>query len=86
MGQTIGFIASGNAELGFIALSQALDPNLKSKGSRWDIPRDLYDPIRQDAVLTVHGASNPGARALVEYVRTDPGAHAVIERFGYAVE
>jgi molybdate transport system substrate-binding protein len=84
LGQTIGFVDTGNAELGFIALSQALDANLESTGSRWDIPRALYDPIRQDVVVTSHGASNPGARALAEYVRDDPDARAVIERFGYA--
>jgi molybdate transport system substrate-binding protein len=86
LGQTIGFVTSGNAELGFIALSQALDPNLKPKGSRWDIPSNLHDPIRQDAIVTSRGAFNPGARALVEYVRNDPAARAIIERFGYLVD
>ncbi len=49
--QTFHFIATGNAELGFVALSQALDPNLKIKGSRWDVPDHLHDPIGQDAGL-----------------------------------
>lgn len=85
IGQTLEFIDSGNAELGFIALSQALDHNLKQRGNRWDIPLDLYDPINQDAVLLSRGRSNVGAQALIEYVRS-PEARAVIERYGYGVK
>jgi molybdate transport system substrate-binding protein len=85
LGQTMGFVASGNAELGFVALSQVLDPTLRSKGSRWDIPLDLYDPIDQDAVVLVRARSNPAAVALMEYMRgTD--ARTVIERFGYGLK
>ena len=85
LGQTMGFITSGNAELGFIALSQALDPAVKQTGSRWDISRDLYDPIAQDAVWLVNGRSKLGALALMEYVR-GAAARRVIERFGYGLK
>ncbi len=85
IGQTIGFIESGNAELGFVALSQALDPVLKGKGSRWDIPTTLHDPIAQDVVLLMKGQSNPAAKALMEFVRS-PGAKTVIGRYGYEVQ
>jgi molybdate transport system substrate-binding protein len=85
LGQTIGFIESGNAELGFVALSQALDPALKSKGSRWDVPMNFHDPIAQDVVLLTKGQSNPAAKALMEFMRS-PQARTVIERFGYEVK
>jgi molybdate transport system substrate-binding protein len=85
LGQTMGFISSGNADLGFVALSQILDPTFKQTGSRWDIPLDLYDPINQDVVLLVRGRSNPGARALLEYVR-GPDAQQVIQHFGYGLK
>lgn len=85
LGQTMGFITSGNAELGFVALSQVLDPGLKQAGSRWDIALDLYDSIDQDAVLLVKARSNSAALALMEYVR-GPEARQVIERFGYGLK
>lgn len=85
LGQTMGFVTSGNAELGFVALSQVLDPALKQAGSRWDIPLDLYDPINQDVVLLTYGRSNPGAEALLVYIR-GADARRVIERFGYGLK
>jgi molybdate transport system substrate-binding protein len=85
LGQTIGFIESGNAELGFVAFSQVLDPALKSKGSRWDVPMNLHDPIAQDVVLLTKGQSNPAAKALMEFMR-GPQARTVIERYGYEVK
>lgn len=80
--QAYQFVATRNAELGFIALAQvALEPS----GSRWPVPAELHDPIRQDAVLLDKGRDNPAAAALMEYLR-GPEARAVIERFGYGVE
>lgn len=84
LGQTMGFIESGNAELGFVSLSQALDPKLKIKGARWEVPTDLHDPIRQDVLLLVKGKDNPAATALLEFVKY-PKAKEIIERYGYTV-
>jgi molybdate transport system substrate-binding protein len=84
LGQTMGFIESGNAELGFLALSQVLDPKLKVKGSRWNVPTDLHEPIRQDVVLLVKGKDNQAAKALMDFMR-GPQANAIIERYGYAL-
>ena len=77
--QTVQFIASGNAELGFVALSQLASPRA---GSRWIVPSELHAPIRQDAVLLGRARSNPAARAFLEYLR---GAEAKqrIRAFGY---
>lgn len=85
LGQTMGFVMSGNAELGFVALSQVLDASVSPAGSRWDVPPSLHRPLDQDVVLLVHGRSNPAAVALMEYVR-GPEARRVIERFGYDVK
>jgi molybdate transport system substrate-binding protein len=85
LGQTMGFITSGNAELGFVAFSQIVDSAVTPSGSRWDIPLHLYDPIDQDAVLLTKGRANRGARALLEYVRGSD-ARRVIERFGYGLK
>ena len=85
LGQTSGFLESGNAELGFIALSQVLDEKLKGKGSRWDVPESLHEPIQQDAVLLTKGQSNPAAKALMEFMHS-PQARSIIERYGYQMK
>lgn len=84
LGQTMGFIESGNAQLGFVALSQVLDPKLTGTGSRWDVPVDAHEPITQDVILLVKGKDNPAAKSLMEFTA---GAHAkkIIERYGYVL-
>ena len=85
LGQTIGFIESGNAELGFLALSQVLDPKIKGKGGRWDVPVNMHEPIQQDVVLLTKGKDNPAANALIEFIKS-PQALAIIERYGYELK
>lgn len=89
MGETIGqahaLVATGNAELGFVALSSVLSPRNETRGSRWDVPSDLHAPIHQDAVLLARGAKNPAARAFLGFLRS-PKAKAVIATYGYRVE
>jgi molybdate transport system substrate-binding protein len=80
--QAFQFVASGNAELGFVALSQITVPGKPIAGSYWLVPAGLYAPIRQDAVLLKAGASNLAAVGLLEYLKT-PAARAVMRSFGY---
>ncbi len=80
--QTFQFVSTGNAPLGFIALSQVIENGKIAKGSGWVIPREYYSPIRQDAVLMKKGAENPAATALLDYLKTAP-ALAIIEKYGY---
>ncbi|WP_343351388.1 molybdate ABC transporter substrate-binding protein [Pseudomonas sediminis] len=76
------FVSTGNAELGFVALSQVYKGGQVSSGSAWIVPDDMYDPIKQDAVILKQGANNPAAAALVEYLK-GPEAAKVIKSFGY---
>lgn len=85
LGQTMGFIESGNAQLGFVALSQVLDPKIKGIGSRWDVPKHLHEPIKQDAILLTKGNDNAAAKALMEFLRSLK-AQAIIERYGYELK
>lgn len=85
LGQTMGFIESGNAELGFLAMSQVMDPKTKGKGGRWDVPGNRHDPIQQDVVLLAKGKDNPAAKALMEFMGA-PQAKAIIERYGYELK
>ena len=80
--QTFQFVETGNAELGFVALSQVIE---RLGGSRWIVPANLYRPIRQDAVLLKSGAGNESARAFIGFLK-GPEAAAIIDRFGYGIE
>ncbi|RZI78463.1 MAG: molybdate ABC transporter substrate-binding protein [Variovorax sp.] len=82
IGQTFGFVASGNAELGFVALSQVQEDGKLKNGSAWVVPARLHAPIRQDAVMLSAGRDNPAAAALLTHLRSAP-AQQVIRAFGY---
>lgn len=84
--QTYQFVATGNALLGFVALSQVIgeDGRLKS-GSMWVVPEKYYAPIRQDAVLLDKGRDNAAAQTLLGYLRGSE-ARQVIQAYGYALE
>ncbi len=77
--QTLQFVESGNADLGFVAASQVL-----GKGDQWLVPGALHEPIAQGAVLLKQGEDNPAAMAFVEFLKTDT-AVTVIEGAGYSV-
>ena len=82
--QTFQFISTGNAELGFVALSQIVEGGKLKSGSAWIVPASLHAPIRQDAVVLSQGKDNPAAAALTKYLKSDP-ARAVIKSYGYAM-
>jgi molybdate transport system substrate-binding protein len=79
--QTMQFVESGNAEIGFVALSQVAD---KPATQIWLVPDHLYSPILQDAVLLTTGQHDPVAVAFLEFLRCDE-ARAIIEAYGYEV-
>ena len=85
IGQTFGFVASGNAELGFVALSQVQEDGKLKEGSAWVVPARLHRPIRQDAVMLSAGRDNPAAIAWMAYLKSAL-AQRVIRAFGYETE
>ncbi|MEW7981019.1 MAG: molybdate ABC transporter substrate-binding protein [Candidatus Sedimenticola endophacoides] len=80
--QTYQFVASGNAEFGFIALSQVAEKGRIKKGSGWIVPQDYHTPILQDAVLLNRGKHNPAALALIDFLQSE-SAKDLIESYGY---
>jgi molybdate transport system substrate-binding protein len=82
--QTHQFVSTGNAELGFVALSQVIDNGKITGGSGWIIPSNLYKQIRQDAILLKNGAENPAAPALMTFLKS-PEALAIIKKYGYGL-
>jgi len=79
--QAFQFVDTGNAELGFVALSQVIG---KSEGSQWLVPQDLYKPIKQDAVLLNKGKGSAAAKAFMDFLK-GPEAAAIIKKYGYEV-
>ena len=82
MSQAYQFVATGNAQLGFVALSQVMTDGKITQGSAWLVPASLHTPIQQDAILLSKGAANPAATALLNFLRTER-AKAVMRAFGY---
>jgi len=83
IGQTYQFAASGNAQLGFVALSQVTEDGKLREGSAWVVPADMHAPIRQDAIVLKPGQGNEAAAALMQYLRGDK-ARAIIKAYGYS--
>ena len=80
--QTYQFVDTGNAEVGFVALSQV---GAKKDGSRWVVDSKYYSPIKQDAILTKKGESSAAAKDFLGFLK-GPEAKAVKEKYGYAAE
>jgi molybdate transport system substrate-binding protein len=86
--QTYQFVSTGNAELGFVALSQLLNSDSSQKiekGSYWLVPETMHQPIKQDVVLLRNASDSLGARAFLDFLHTDK-AQSIITSYGYLVE
>jgi molybdate transport system substrate-binding protein len=81
--QTFQFIATGNADVGFVALAQ-IKGWQGDQGTLWEIPADYYAPIEQAAVLLKRGEHNPAAIAYLRFLKSDT-AREVIEGYGYGI-
>ena len=82
IGQAYSFIATGNAALGFVALSQVFEDGKIKTGSAWIVPATLHSPLRQDAVILARGKDNKGAADFMRFLKTET-ARAVIRSYGY---
>ncbi|MDD2270679.1 MAG: molybdate ABC transporter substrate-binding protein [Desulfuromonadaceae bacterium] len=82
--QTYQFVSTGNAELGFVALSQVMKNGKITTGSAWIVPGKQHSPIRQDAVLLATGKDNAAAKALLSYLKTEK-AKTIIRSYGYQI-
>lgn len=80
--QTYQFTATGNAEAGFVALSQVYKDGNYAAGSHWLVPENLYSGIRQDAVLLARGKDNLAAKAFLIFLNS-PETRKIIGSYGY---
>lgn len=77
------FVATGNAQLGFVALSQVYEDGKLKSGSAWIVPATLHSPIRQDAVILERAKGKPAPQALMRFLQSDQ-ARQVIRQYGYS--
>jgi molybdate transport system substrate-binding protein len=82
--QAYGYVASGSADLGFVAWSQVTKQAQRQRGSYWLVPPSMYGEIRQDAVLLKAGAESPAALAFLAYLKSE-AARRIIRAHGYAI-
>lgn len=86
IGQTYQFVSTGNAQAGFVALSQCYKDGKFTSGSGWIVPSEYYSAIRQDGVLLKNGAHPEAARRFIEYLKSSPEADHIRTAFGYDME
>lgn len=82
--QTLQFVASGNATLGFIALAQAANPKIPAATCSWPVPETWHAPIQQQLVLLTRAANNEDARRFLEFLETAKAVE-IIRQHGYRV-
>jgi molybdate transport system substrate-binding protein len=80
--QTLQFVSTGNASLGFIAATQSLDARLPQATCIWPVPPELHQPIEQQAILLQRAAENSIAAGFLAFLR-GPDGRKIIERHGY---
>ncbi len=80
--QSFQFVMSGNAQLGFIALSQVMQNKQLIQGSIWLVPSELYQPVRQEVVLLNRAANNDAAKAFYQFIKSD-SAKQIMAQYGY---
>ncbi|MBL6805565.1 MAG: molybdate ABC transporter substrate-binding protein, partial [Pseudomonadales bacterium] len=83
--QAYQFVTTGNAELGFVALSQVMNGDGPIRGSLWRVPQELYDPIAQDAVLLNRGLNNIAAQELMRFLMSAE-ANGILANYGYLLD
>lgn len=77
--QTFEFVSTGNAEIGFVALSQ-----VEGEGSKWVVPQEMYTPIKQDAVLLKKGKESAAAKSFIKFLKSEK-ARKIISGSGYTL-
>ncbi len=83
--QTLQFVVTGNAEIGFIALSQLKNTQRKLSGYSWVVPSGWHDPIRQQGILLKRAKTNKVAREFLSFIKSNR-IQKIIESYGYSLE
>ncbi|MGV6808077.1 MAG: molybdate ABC transporter substrate-binding protein [bacterium] len=71
------FVRSGNADMGFVSLSQVRALKSARTAPLWVIPSDLHEPIKQDAVLLDRARHSMGAKAFLTFLRSTAAKESI---------
>jgi molybdate transport system substrate-binding protein len=82
--QTAQFVQSGNADIGLLALSLAVAPNLKEKGRYELVPTSDYPPIEQAAVIIKSSKKIATAKQFLAYMKK-PEIVSLMRDYGFVV-
>ena len=80
--QTYQFVSTGNAQLGFVALSQIVENGKIKSGSAWIVPEEMHDPLKQDAVVLQSCKHISVCQSLLDYLKTEK-AKKIMASYGY---
>lgn len=81
---TAQFVQTGNAQVGIIALSLAVNPELAKKGGYYLIPDKLHNPLEQGYIITKQGAAKPLAKQFADYMGSKP-ARSIMTKYGFVL-
>jgi molybdate transport system substrate-binding protein len=82
--QTAQYVLTGNAQVGIVALSLAVNAGLASKGGYWLVPDNLHQPLEQGFIITKRAEKNPVAKRFADYISSKP-ARAVMTKYGFVL-
>lgn len=81
---TAQFVQTGNAQVGIIALSLALNPALANKGGYWLIPDTLHAPLEQAFIITKRAQGNDLAKKFADYMRSS-ATRTIMTKYGFVL-
>lgn len=81
---TAQFVQTGNAQVGIIALSLAVNSELAKKGGYYLIPETLHKPLEQGYIITTRGTGKPLAKQFADYMGSKP-ARRVMTTYGFVL-
>src|SRR5437016_7649635 len=82
--QTASFVVSGSADVGIVALSLALSPNMKSKGRYAEIASSEYPAIEQACVILKSSQHKAAAKTFLDFIKT-PVVADLFRAYGFSV-
>ena len=82
--QAAQFIESGACDIGIIALSLAIAPAMKSKGTYWEVPAEAHPSLDQAAVILKQSKNQEAARQFLEFIK-GPQGQEIMKRYGFVV-
>lgn len=82
--QTLQFVQSGAAEVGIVALSLVLAPNVRGQGRYWEVPLDAYPRLYQGGVILNRAAESEPAAEFETFLTGEKG-RAILSRYGFSL-